>query len=264
MKLLGLIPILWSCMLLNAQQNDLKFKILDKVTNDPLFGAAVYIPYLKLGSSADIDGMVTFFNVPEGNYQLSISFLGYETTELIVEVPQADLQTIYLNPDEHQLEEVLLQSSRSTRTVKKIPTRIEFIGGEELEEKAMMNSTNISMVLRESTGIQMQQTSLSSGNANIRIQGLDGRYTQILRDGFPLYGGFSSGLSIMQIPPLDLKQFEIIKGSASTLYGGGAIAGLVNLVSKRPEEEPSLEIMFTQTQALGSTGNIFYSAKKDK
>ena len=52
------------------------------------------------------------------------------------------------------------------------------------------------MVLRESTGIQMQQTSLSSGNTNIRIQGLDGRYTQLLRDGFPLYGGFSSGLSI--------------------------------------------------------------------
>src|SRR5690625_5601892 len=77
-----------------------------------------------------------------------------------------------------------------------------------------MNPTNISMVLRESTGIQMQQTSLSSGNTNIRIQGLDGRYTQLLRDGFPLYGGFSSGLSILQIPPLDLKQFEIIKGSS--------------------------------------------------
>ena len=91
-----------------------------------------------------------------------------------------------------------------------------------------MNPTNISMVLRESTGIQMQQTSLSSGNTNIRIQGLDGRYTQLLRDGFPLYGGFSSGLSILQIPPLDLQQFEIIKGSSSTLYGGGAIAGLIN------------------------------------
>ena len=82
-----------------------------------------------------------------------------------------------------------------------------------------MNPTNISMVLRESTGIQMQQTSLSSGSTNIRIQGLDGRYTQLLRDGFPLYGGFSSGLSILQIPPLDLQQFEIIKGSSlNTLW----------------------------------------------
>jgi len=127
-----------------------------------------------------------------------------------------------------------------------------------------MNPTNISMVLRESTGIQMQQTSLSSGSTNIRIQGLDGRYTQLLRDGFPLYGGFSSGLSILQIPPLDLQQFEIIKGSSSTLYGGGAIAGLINMVSKTPDEEPALDIMLTQTQALGSTANVFYSKRNEK
>ena len=68
----------------------------------------------------------------------------------------------------------------------------------------------------------------------------------------------------MQIPPLDLKQVEIIKGSASTLYGGGAIAGLVNLISKRPEEEPQLEFMFTQTQALGSTLNGFYAQEYGK
>ena len=164
----------------------------------------------------------------------------------------------------NELDEVVLQSSRSTRTVKKIPTRIEFIGVEEMGEKAIMNPTNISMVLRESTGIQMQQTSLSSGSTNIRIQGLDGRYTQLLRDGFPLYGGFSSGLSILQIPPLDLQQFEIIKGSSSTLYGGGAIAGLINMVSKTPDEEPALDIMLTQTQALGSTANVFYSKRNEK
>ena len=156
MKLLGLISLFWSCMVLNAQQNDLKFKILDKETNEPLFGATAYIAELNLGSSADIDGLVTFLNVLDGTYKVSISYLGYETAALTVEVPQTDIQTIYLEPEEHQLEEVVLQSSRSTRTVKKIPTRIEFIGGEELEEKSMMNSTNISMVLRESTGIQMQ------------------------------------------------------------------------------------------------------------
>src|SRR5690606_3457825 len=77
-----------------------------------------------------------------------------------------------------------------------------------------------------------------------------------LRDGFPLYGGFSGDLSIMQIPPLDLSQFEIIKGSVSTLYGGGAIAGLVNMVSKRPEEDPSLDLLLSQTHVGGSTGNI--------
>ena len=59
----------------------------------------------------------------------------------------------------------------------------------------------------------------------------------------------------MQIPPLDLQQFGIIKGSSSTLYGGGAIAGLVNMVSRTPDYEPSLDVMLTQTHALSSTAN---------
>ncbi|MDB4715816.1 TonB-dependent receptor, partial [Flavobacteriaceae bacterium] len=185
----------------------------------------------------------------------------FDTT---IQIPSNNELVFKLKEGGNQLDAVVLQSTRSTRTVRKIPTRIEFIGAEELREKAIMKPTNISMVLRESTGIRMQQTSLSSGNTNIRIQGLDGRYTQLLRDGFPLYSGFSSGLSILQIPPLDLRQFEIIKGSSSTLYGGGAIAGLVNMVSKTPDEEPGLDIMLTQTQALGSTANIFYSKRNKK
>lgn len=99
---------------------------------------------------------------------------------------------------------------------------------------------------------------------SIRIQGLDGRYTQILKDGMPLYGGFAGGLSIMQIPPLDLKQVELIKGSNSTLYGGGAIAGLVNLVTIKPLDKPKLDIMLNQTSALGTTGNAFYAQKYGK
>ena len=114
-----------------------------------------------------------------------------------------------------ELEEVVISATRSSKTIDDIPTRIEAISGEELGEKAAMNSTNIGMLLSETTGVQMQQTSLSSGNLSIKIQGLDGRYTQILKDGFPLYGGFAGGLSIMQIPPLDLKQIELIKAKVS-------------------------------------------------
>ncbi|RZJ16744.1 MAG: TonB-dependent receptor, partial [Acinetobacter sp.] len=109
-----------------------------------------------------------------------------------------------------------------------------------------------------------QQTSATSANAAIRIQGLDGRYTQILKDGFPLYAGASSGLGLLQIAPLDLKQVEVIKGSASTLYGGGAIAGLVNLISKTPNEERELNFHFDGTDALGLTLNGFYSKRNEK
>lgn len=107
------------------------------------------------------------------------------------------------------------------------------------------------MLLNESTGIITQQTSATSGNAAIRIQGLDGRYTQILKDGFPVFAGAASGLGLLQTPPLDLKQVEIIKGSTSTLYGGGAIAGLINLISKTPEEKRDLSLHLNGTSGKG-------------
>lgn len=247
-----------------AQNSDISIFITDSETNEPLLGATVYFEELEKGAVTNFDGIATFTEIPNGNQTIKISYVGFKTIETTIEIGTKKVFYFKLESGGNELDEVVIQSSRSTRTVRKIPTRIEFIGAEELSEKAVMNPTNISMVLRESTGIQMQQTSLSSGNTNIRIQGLDGRYTQLLRDGFPLYGGFSSGLSILQIPPLDLKQFEIIKGSSSTLYGGGAIAGLINMVSKTPDEEPALDIMLTQTQALGSTANVFYSKRNDK
>lgn len=99
-----------------------------------------------------------------------------------------------------------------------------------------MKPGDIRMLLNESTGIITQQTSATSGNASIRIQGLDGRYTQILKMD-SRFAGAASGLGLLQTPPLDLKQVEIIKGSTSTLYGGGAIAGLINLISKLPKRK---------------------------
>lgn len=260
--------LIGSFLLLNVaigQTSPLRITVLDEESKESIVGVTVYFESLEKGGISNIDGKIVVKGIPNGEQEFRISFVGYEKidTALIFPLQKNDL-IFYLKESQFELEGVTVTAGRSTRTIENIPTRIEYIGGEELGEKSVMNAANISMVLRESTGIQMQQTSINSGNTNIRIQGLDGRYTQLLKDGFPLYGGFSGGLSIMQIPPLDLKQFGIIKGSSSTLYGGGAIAGLVNMVSKTPEEEPSLDIMLTQTHALGSTANIFYSKKNKK
>jgi iron complex outermembrane receptor protein len=160
-----------------------------------------------------------------------------------------------------ELEEVEITATRSSRSFRDIPTRVETITAGELHEKAVMQPGNIRMLLTESTGIQTQQTSAVSGNAGIRIQGLDGRYTMMLKDGFPLYGGFSGGLSILQIPPLDLKRVEVIKGSSSTLYGGGAIAGLVNLVTKDPTQKRDLTFLANANQSGAYDFNGYYGQR---
>jgi iron complex outermembrane receptor protein len=113
------------------------------------------------------------------------------------------------------------------------------------------------MMLNESTGIQTQQTSATSGNSSIRIQGLDGRYTNFERWFSSIFRCFKR--TWFTANTLDLKQVEIIKGSASTLYGGGAIAGLVNF-TKTPTEERELRLLINGTSAGGLDINGFYSA----
>ena len=171
--------------------------------------------------------------------------------------------SIVIDEKEEELDEVVV-STRGTRTIKRTPTRIELLSGEEINEKAMMKPGDIRVMLSETTGILTQQTSPISGNALIRIQGLDGRYTQILKDGFPAFPGAASGLGLLQTPPLDLRQVEVIKGSSSTLYGGGAIAGLVNLVSKIPTTERELSFMLNGTTARGLDVSGFYGQRFTK
>ena len=86
-----------------------------------------------------------------------------------------------------------------------------------------MTPGDVSMMFTETNGLRVQVTSPSLGAASVRVQGLRGRYTQVLSDGLPLYGPPGT-IGILQIPPMDLAQVEVIKGVASALYGGSASA----------------------------------------
>ena len=259
------------CMLLMAStgiyaQHTIRLQIKKDEEKQLLAGATVTILSLKKSVVSDSAGIAVFTNITAGSYKITISYVGLEEVSITVVVPQptANLTEILLKEAEASEQEVIVTATRTSRTISDIPTRVETISGEELEEKGNMKPGDIRMLLNESTGIQTQQTSATSYNSSIRIQGLDGRYTQILRDGFPLYSGFSGGLSLMQVAPLDLKQIEVIKGSSSTLYGGGAIAGLVNLVSKTPTAKRELSFLGNATSAGGIDLSGFYSQRFKK
>lgn len=260
-----LAGIILCCFAFTAySQNTFKAIIKGGEEKEPLPGATLFWQEQNRTIVADSSGMVIITGVPGGRQTFIISHVGFETRTITYVFPLAGDQPIiielYEAEEEHE-EEVIVMATRTSRTITNTPTRIEVISGEELDEKGNMKPGDIRMLLNESTGIQTQQTSATSFNAGIRIQGLDGRYTQILRDGYPLYAGFSGGLSILQIAPLDLRQVEVIKGSASTLYGGGAIAGLVNLVSKTPGAERELSFMANGTSAGGLDLSGFYGER---
>ena len=246
-------------------QHTLDIHVKDAVTKESLPGATILLSGTPKGAPADSNGRTKLYNLPSGSHRIQVGYIGYEPNTITVVLPvPGDSLTILLQPAGEKMDQVVISSTRSNRTFQNIPTRVEFINGEELDEKANMKPGDIRMMLNESTGIQTQQVSATSANSSIRIQGLDGRYTQILKDGFPLYAGFSGGLGLLQAPPLDLKQVEIIKGASSTLYGGGAIAGLVNLISKTPTDQRELRFLVNGTSAHGLDINGFYGQRWDK
>jgi outer membrane receptor for ferrienterochelin and colicins len=249
-------------------QNTFQAIVIDVKTNEVLIGASVTLQGTTKGAVADTAGRITIAGIADGKQVIRTSYLGYVTRldTLTFPLTSTDVMIINLSPQDEgeELQQIIVSATRSSRTIQNIPSRVEVISGEELDEKANMKPGDIRMLLAESTGIQTQQTSATSGNSSIRIQGLDGKYTQIIRDGFPLYSGFSGGLGLLQIAPLDLKQVEVIKGSSSTLYGGGAIAGLVNLVSKTPTDKRQLNFILNGTSAMGLDASGFYSQKFKK
>ncbi|WP_259017085.1 TonB-dependent receptor [Emticicia fluvialis] len=263
MKKLRLLYIFFVVAHYSFAQSIPGFIVKDSKTKESLTGATVSIKGTTNGGTTDAEGRINLKGVADGEQTVVFSFIGYKTSNQKISFPlMADI-IILLESNDEELEEVVVSTTRISRNIESIPTRIEAISMEEIDEKANMRPNNVSMLLHESTGIQVQQTSYTSANQSIRIQGLDGRYTQILKDGFPAFGGFSSGLSILDIPPLDLRQVEIIKGSASTLYGGGAIAGVVNFISKEPREKPEFSAIINQTSTGGGTNFSAFSAKRN-
>ena len=248
-------------------QHTLRALVTDEHSGEPLPGASVVLEGTDLGTATGPDGLAVVTGIPGGEQIVVVSYVGFEPARLSLSFPLIDPETpieIALEEGHGEMGEVVVGATRTSRTIAEIPTRVETIAGEEIDEKISMDPSNISMILNESPGIVVQQTSAVSGNASIRIQGLDGRYTQLLKDGFPLYGGFSGGLSLLQVPPLDLRQVEVIKGPASTLYGGDAIAGLVNLVSKTPGPEPERSLLLNATSAGGFDAGAFLAARNER
>lgn len=222
-------------------QNTFDVIVVSEKNQETLIGATLLLKGTINGISTNKQGTALLKNIPNGKQTIIISYIGYQQKEINYDFPKATgiVHKIQLITSDTELKEIIIEATRANRTVANLPTRTEVLL-DEIDEAANMEPSKISHLITHTTGVQVQTTAAASNGAVVRIQGLNGRYTQMLKDGFPLYGGFSGSLDIMQIPPLDLRQVEFIKGSSSTLYGGGAISGIINLITKRADKNESL------------------------
>jgi iron complex outermembrane receptor protein len=231
----------------------------------PLPGAAVRTgPGGPLVNLTDADGRVTVRRLP-GTLTITGTRIGFEPDSLLLTLRagQDTSVTLLLEPVAVEVEEVTVRSTRTGRRIEDQPLRVEVLRQEEVEEKLLMTPGDISMMLNESGGMRVQNTSPSLGGANVRIQGLRGRYSLLLSDGLPLYGGQAGSLGLLQVPPMDLAQVEVIKGAASALYGSSALGGVINLLSKQPrgDARTAAEFLLNGTSLGGTDAVLFASGR---
>lgn len=256
------LSFLLAGLLLSAfsAQAQLIIDVRDSSSRQPLPGATLQVND-KAVALSDSTGRIRH-PLADGLYRIRITHAGYEEKTFQVSVSGSTTLLAWMLPVQQALEEVtVIASTRNNQRIENAPLKVEVLGRTEMEEENTIKPANIASILGDISGIQIQQSSAVSGNASVRIQGLDGKYTQILRDGMPLYDGFSGGFGILSIPPLDLKQVELIKGSASTLYGGGAIGGLVNIISRKPTRKHEAVLTLNRS-TLNETNLNTYAAKR--
>jgi iron complex outermembrane receptor protein len=254
-----LLPLM--LLLLNVgtfvAQEPAQLRIEVRSDNGPVADADVVINGLT--RKTDAQGTAVF-TVPLGRAEIVVVKNGYAPASASVDLTANRQQTIVidLNRGASIEEHVTVSATRTDRGIEDQPMRVEVVDREEIDEKAMMTPGDVVMLLNEAGGMRVQATSPSLGAASIRIQGMRGRYTRFLSDGLPLFGEQVS-LGLMQIPPLDLGRVEVIKGVASSLYGAGAMSGVVNLVSKRPDTKPERRILVNASTRGASDAGLWYS-----
>ena len=224
----------------------------------PVEGATVTVagsPYVT-----DRDGGVTA-SVSVGTVRIEVRHAGFITVTKDLPVTTATDQRVVvtLDPEPIHEEEITVSATRTDKRLDDQPMRVEVLEREEIEEKMLMTPGDIVMMLNEMGGMRVQATSPSLGAASVRVQGMRGRYTRFLSDGLPLFGEAPGGLGLLQIPPMDLGQVEVIKGVASALYGAGAMGGVVDLISRRPGDEPELELLLNHSTRDGRDAVLWYS-----
>src|SRR5258706_5255835 len=253
----GLLLVL-SCAATFAAAQTATLRIEVRSNDGPVRDAEVSVN--GTSHKTDAQGVATLI-VPPGHADIVVVKDGFAPASASVDLQPNQQQpvVITLNRGASLEEHVTVSATRTDKRVEDVPMRVEVLNAEEVQESVMQGPGDVVNMLREMGGLHVATSSPSLGAASVRIQGMKGRYTRFLSDGLPLFGEQVGGLGLLQIPPVDLGQVEVIKGVASALYGAGAVGGVVNLIARRPTER-SREFLANRSSRRATDAVAYLSA----
>ena len=241
-------------MMLSARAQDtdahIHGHVIDRNTGEHLPYIVVILKGTTMGVSTESTGHYMMRNVPEGTFTVEVSSVGYKTQQREINVRRGHSYEVNFTLEEDlvQIDGVIVSATRSETTRRMSPTLVNVVG---MDIYSTANATTVAQGLSFQPGVRVENNCQNCGFQQVRINGLDGQYTQILIDSRPIFSALAGVYGIEQLPANMVDRVEVMRGGGSALFGSSAIAGTINIITKEPVRN-SAAISHTTTSIDGS------------
>lgn len=237
--------------ILNDTDANIIGHVIEKGTNEHMPYVNIFLKGTTIGTTTDDSGHYMLTNLPEGKYILEAATMGYKTESVTVEIKKGKTLEInfQLEEDAISLNDVVVSANRHETSRRMAPTLVNVLSLKTFETTS---SCDLSQGLKFQPGIRVENNCQNCGFNQVRINGLDGPYTQILIDSRPIFSALAGVYGLEQVPANMVDRVEVMRGGGSALFGGSAIAGTINIITREPLRN-SVEASHTITNYDGSS-----------
>lgn len=225
------------CVMLSAEAQNtdahIHGHVIDKATGEHLPYIVVMLKGTTIGVATENTGHYMIRNVPEGNFTVEVSAVGYKTQTREIDIRKGRSYEVNFTLEEDfvQIDGVIVSATRSETTRRMSPTLVNVVGMDTYDRT---NATTVAQGLSFQPGVRVENNCQNCGFQQVRINGLDGQYTQILIDSRPIFSALAGVYGIEQLPANMVDRVEVMRGGGSALFGSSAIAGTINIITKEP------------------------------
>ncbi len=236
---------------------ELNFKLTGDIKGyegGPIQGALVLIPKLGKTTESDEHGRFEISGVPPGQYHLEVYAEGYMDYRSDSFVMNEDHKSFTITLMKTISEEVVVTATRTPKLYMEVPVKTQVITARRIDQK---QATDLADAISLTTGVRVENNCQNCNFTQVRINGMEGKYSQILIDSSPIFSSMIGVYGLEQIPAEMLSRIEIVKGGGSALYGGNAVAGVINVQTKEPMDNSStfqVHQEFQQGEPLTNAG----------
>ena len=224
--------------------------VTDKTTGEHMAYINVRLEGTTLGVMTDATGHYFIKNIPQGTYTVVATSLGYASFEREVTLYPGESHELNFSilPEHFSLDEVVVTSNRNVTTRRMAPSLVKVL---DVGTLSKVNAACIAEGLNFQPGVRVEDNCQNCGFQQVRINGLDGHYSQILIDSRPIFSALSGVYGLEQIPANMIERVEVVRGGGSALFGSSAVGGTVNIITREPLHN-SASASHTATNFSGS------------